>query len=83
MSKTTLLRQKSQQAHYHHGIATKLTRVRRHRRQITKAPNNRGTVEFVLAPQHETSCDYEIQTKKDFKKQVHKATWKLADNLIK
>jgi len=25
------------------------------------------TVEFVLAPQHETSCDSEIQTKKDFK----------------
>ena len=24
-------------------------------------------VEFVLAPQHETSCDTEIQTKKDFK----------------
>jgi len=41
------------------------------------------SVEFVLTPQHETSCDSEIQIKKDFKKQVHKATWKLADNLVK
>jgi len=42
-----------------------------------------GNVEFDLAPQLETSCDSEIQTKKDFKNQVHKATWKLADNLMK
>jgi len=33
--------------------------------------------EFVLAPQHETSCDSEITTKEDFdhrRKQLKKAT---------
>jgi len=54
----------------------------------TKSSNQRkftmqDSVEFVLTPQHETSCDSEIQIKKDFKKQVHKATWKLANSLIK
>ena len=32
--------------------------------QLNRVERN---VEFVLAPQHETSCDSEIQTKKDFK----------------
>jgi len=34
-------------------------------------------VEFVLAPQHETSCDSEITTKEDFahwRKQLKKVT---------
>jgi len=31
-----------------------------------------GTDEFALHPQHETSCDFEIQTKKDFKSKFRK-----------
>ena len=41
-----------------------------------------ATVEFVLTPQHETSCDSEMQTKEDFKKQVQKTTWKFGANAI-
>jgi len=41
------------------------------------------SVEFALHSQHEASCDSEIQTGKDSKKQVQKTTWKFADNLIK
>jgi len=41
----------------------------------------KASVEFTLHPQHETSCDSEIQTKTS--KQVQKTTWKFADNLIK
>ena len=33
-----------------------------------------ASVEFGLHPQHEASCDSEIQTGKDFKKQVQKTT---------
>jgi len=40
-------------------------------------------VEFVLAPQHETSCDSEIQTKKDFKSKFIKQLGSSLTNLIK
>jgi len=35
-------------------------------------------IEFVLAPQHETYCDSEIQTKKDFKSKFRKQLGSLA-----
>ena len=42
-----------------------------------------GTVEFVLAPQHETSCDSEIQTKKDFKSKFIKQLGSSSITLLK
>jgi len=39
-------------------------------------------VKFALHPQHETSCDSEIQTIEDFEKQVQKTTWKFSANVI-
>jgi len=35
-------------------------------------------VEFVLAPQHEMYCDFEIQKKKDFKSKFRKQLGSLA-----
>jgi len=35
-------------------------------------------VEFALHPQHETSCDSEIQTKEDFKNKFRKQLGSLA-----
>jgi len=37
-----------------------------------------GYVEFALHPQHETSCDSEIQTKEDFKNKFRKQLGSLA-----